>query len=60
MVDTAQEKSQELWLRYKSDDHAQKGRKAMWAIIHNALGIGMSKTAEPAVAAQPETQNMPF
>ena len=64
MVDTVQEKSQELWIRYKSDDYAQKGRKAMWAIIHNALGFGMSKTAEPAVAAaavsQPETQNMPF
>ena len=57
-VDTVQEKSQEIWLRYKSEDHAQKGRKALWATIHNALGI--SKTEEPAVAVQPETQNMPF
>jgi len=55
-IDTVQEKSQELWLRYKSEDHAQKGRKAMWAVIYGANG--MSKT-EPA-AAPAETQKVPF
>jgi len=57
-VDTIQEKNQEVWFTYKSDDHAQKGRKALWAIIYSANGI--SRTTEPAVAAQPETQNVPF
>jgi hypothetical protein len=59
MIDTVQEKSRELWLRYKAEDTAQRGRKSLWAAIHNALG--MSKTAESAVAvAQPEAQNVPF
>jgi hypothetical protein len=58
MTDTVQEKSQEVWFRYKSEDHAQKGRKALWAVIYSANGL--SKTREPAVAAQPEAQNLPF
>lgn len=59
IVDTVQEKSQELWLRYKSDDYTQKARKALWAVIHTALG--MAKTAESSAAVvQPEAQNVPF
>jgi hypothetical protein len=57
-VDTIQEKSQEVWFRYKSDDHAQKGRKALWAIIHSANG--MSKTAESTAPVATETAKMPF
>jgi hypothetical protein len=57
-IATVQEKNQEIWLRYKSDDHAQKGRKALWAAVHNANG--MFKTETPAVAGEPEKQNMPF
>ena len=57
-VDTAQEKSQEIWFRYKSEDHAQKGRKALWASIHAANG--MHKPAEKPRVEQPVSDAVPF
>jgi hypothetical protein len=56
--DTAQEKSQELWIRYKSEDHAQKGRKALWAAVHAVNG--MSKTVEKPRMEQPVCEAVPF
>jgi hypothetical protein len=58
-IETAQEKSRELWFRYKSEDHAQKGRKALWASIHAVNG--MSKPPEqPKVEVKPVSDGMPF
>ena len=58
-IETLQAKSQELWLRYKSEDHAQKGRKALWASVHGALGLSKPAAAKTA-APQPVTSSMPF
>jgi hypothetical protein len=57
-VESAQEKSQEIWLRYKSEDHATKGRKALWASVHNAHG--MSRPPEKTEVAQTETATVQF
>jgi hypothetical protein len=57
-VETCEEKNRELWLRYKSEDHARKGRKALWACVHSANGMSNSdaKVEEPA----PVADSMPF
>jgi hypothetical protein len=52
-VETAEAKSQEVWLRYRSEDHAQKGRKALWASVHSANGMSKSAAAQPAASAMP-------
>ena len=57
-VDAAQENSREVWFRYKSEDHAQKGRKALWASVHAANG--MHKPAEQPKVAQPVSDKTPF
>jgi hypothetical protein len=58
-VETTQEKSQEIWLRYKSEDHARKGRKALWAAVHGANGL-TKPTVEKTEAAQPAPSAVPF
>jgi hypothetical protein len=63
-VETAAEKNREIWFRYTSEDHAQKGRKALWAAVHGVNG--MSNTAKgapastPADAARPNADTTPF
>ena len=58
-IETAQAKSQEIWLRYKSEDHAQKGRKALWATVHSVNGMSKS-AAEKTAVEQPATASVPF
>jgi hypothetical protein len=62
-VETAAEKNREIWFRYSSEDHAQKGRKALWAAVHGANGMstkdGASASA-PAEAARPNADTTPF
>lgn len=58
-MDTAEEKSQEIWLRYKSEDHAQKARKALWATVHSANGMS-SQAEKPPVAEQAVSSTLPF
>jgi|WetSurMetagenome_2_1015567.scaffolds.fasta_scaffold00378_12 hypothetical protein len=54
-VETVNEKSQDVWFRYKSEDHAKKGRKALWATLHTLNGrtpapAEKNTAAEPAVS----------
>jgi hypothetical protein len=58
-VETAEEKSQEVWFRYKSEDHAQKGRKALWATVHSVNGMVKAPEQAP-VAAKPASSGLPF
>jgi hypothetical protein len=46
-VATREERGTRLWLRYRSEDNARKGRKAMYAILHAANGLA-SPVEEPA------------
>jgi hypothetical protein len=61
-VDTADEQSREIWFRYKSEDHAQKGRKALWATVHGANGMSTDTTAAVASVAadRPNSDGTPF
>jgi hypothetical protein len=61
-IDTADEKSREVWMRYKSEDHAQKGRKALWAAVHGANGMSAKATtvSAPADAGGPKADTTPF
>jgi hypothetical protein len=61
-METVDEKSQEVWFRYKTEDHAQKGRKALWATLHHVNGSSAPADKEPALAAQqPVSSNgLPF
>lgn len=61
-MDTVDEKSREVWLRYKSDDHAQKGRKALWASLHNVNGVRSSAAADktPVTAQAASNNGLPF
>ncbi|NLW33450.1 MAG: hypothetical protein GXY77_18540 [Fibrobacter sp.] len=34
-IDTTDEKHNQIWLTYKSEDHAEKARKALYAAIHS-------------------------
>jgi hypothetical protein len=60
-METVDEKSREVWLRYRSEDHAQKGRKALWASLHNVNGV-QSKSEEKALATETAVANsgLPF
>jgi hypothetical protein len=58
-IDTAEEKSQEIWLRYKSEDHAQKARKALWATVHSVNGMS-SQAEKPPVAEKAVSSTLPF
>ena len=51
-VATVDEKSSEVWLTYKSEDHAEKARKALYAAIHN----NKDKTPEQLATATPENK----
>jgi hypothetical protein len=42
-LQTADEKNRELWMRYKSEDHARKGRRALWAVVHAVNGLSKPK-----------------
>ena len=41
-----------VWLRYTSEDNAEKGRKALFAAIHRANEVGTEKKEESAVPSQ--------
>jgi hypothetical protein len=59
---TADEKDREIWLRYKSEDHACKGRKAIWAALHSVNGLS-NTDAKPTgvkVEAMAGSDGMPF
>ena len=58
-VETAQAKSQEIWLRYKSEGNAQKGRKALWATVHSVHGLSRP-AVEKAAATAPVSNAVPF
>jgi hypothetical protein len=58
-LETAEEKSREIWLRYKSEDHAQKARKAMWGTVHGINGMS-APTEKPPVAEQTVSNGLPF
>ncbi|HLV31478.1 MAG TPA: hypothetical protein VKY57_07920 [Chitinispirillaceae bacterium] len=38
-IDTTDEKHNQIWLTYKSEDHADKARKALYAAIHSVNRI---------------------
>lgn len=61
-IETADEKSREVWMRYKSEDHAQKGRKALWAAVHGANGMSTkdAPASAPADAARTNADTTPF
>ncbi len=61
-VQTADEKNREVWMRYKSEDHARKARKALWAVVHAANGLSNPKQQEPEEAAVKEvaSESCPF
>ena len=42
-VETADERNREVWMRFKSEDHARKSRKALWAILHAVNGLQKAK-----------------
>jgi hypothetical protein len=59
-LETANEKSQEVWFRYKSEDHAQKARKALWAVLHSVNGQSSAPAEKAAVAEQTVSAGLPF
>lgn len=59
-LETASEKSQEVWFRYKSEDHAQKARKALWAVLHSVNGQSSAPAEKAAVAEQTVSAGLPF
>ncbi|MBN1127710.1 MAG: hypothetical protein JXA71_01910 [Chitinispirillaceae bacterium] len=61
-METAAEKNREIWFRYKSEDHAQKGRKALWATVHGANGMsnGQKAAEAPATSGQTNADATPF
>lgn len=53
---TNSEQDTEVWLTYKSEDHAEKARKALYAAIHTVNNMTMEKpkpvsTVNPSIAA---------
>ncbi|MBN2035718.1 MAG: hypothetical protein JW768_03160 [Chitinispirillaceae bacterium] len=54
-LETAQEQNQEVWVRYKSEDHATKGWKALWASIYSANGMSGTSAAAPKTAEHDQT-----
>jgi len=46
-IQCSDEKNREVWLRYKSEDHAEKGRKALWAVVHSVNGMSKASAAKP-------------
>jgi hypothetical protein len=59
---THDDKNREIWLKFRSEDYAQKSRKAMWATLHNINGSKLSEikpVAEKAVATV-NADGMPF
>jgi len=50
-IDTAEERNKKVWLKYRSEEVAQKGRSALYACIHaaNRCEPVMSHTAAPIV-----------
>jgi hypothetical protein len=65
-VMTLDEKNREIWLRYREEEHARKGRKVMWAAIHTANGMTTTTAKQEngqAPVAQPEpvaAETVPF
>jgi hypothetical protein len=59
LLDTVEEKFREVWFRYKSEDHAQKGRKALWAAVHGVNGMSAPRDKTPS-AEQPVSNGLPF
>ncbi len=59
-LETANEKSQEVWFRYKSEDNAQKARKALWATLHNVNGQHAAPAEKAPAAEQAVSTGLPF
>ena len=52
-LDAKQEKSEKIWLTYKSEDHATKARRVLYAIIQDLYRTSIMESeqqVEPAVA----------
>jgi len=42
-------KARKFGSRYKSEDHAQKARKALWATVHSVNGMSTQAEKQPVV-----------
>jgi hypothetical protein len=58
-LNTTDEKSCKVFFTYKSEDNAEKGRKALYAIIHAANGM-VGEKEKPAVESTTASPNLPF
>ncbi|MBD3391435.1 MAG: hypothetical protein GF418_05250 [Chitinivibrionales bacterium] len=54
---TSDEKNRDVWIRYRSEEHARKGRKVMWAALHSANGLTASARQDDD--GQPVAQEAP-
>jgi hypothetical protein len=61
-LQTADEKNREVWMRFKSEDHARKGRRALWAIVHAVNGLSKPKDDpdEKSVVKEVAAESVPF
>jgi hypothetical protein len=64
-VETSDQNNQKIWLRYKSEENARKGRKALYASILSRNDTGDSSHAEETGETQQEetpapAENLPF
>jgi hypothetical protein len=50
-LDTAEEKYNKVWLRYKSEENAQKGRRALYAVLHSLKSQGSIEVKAEAAEA---------
>jgi hypothetical protein len=58
---THDEKNREVWLKFKTEDHAVKSRKAMWATLHSFNGVEQeSRPVEQKTAVAASSDGMPF
>lgn len=48
ILDSRNEKNNRIWLRYKSEDNAKKGRNALFASIHSVNNTTPAAEEEPA------------
>ena len=64
IVETSDDKSAKVWLTYKSQDFAEKGRKALYAVVHAAYDSvrpnSEKSPQEQPVAVAAETATLPF
>jgi hypothetical protein len=46
-IATPEERGSRVWLRYRSEENARKGRRAMYAVLHAANGLTSSDEGKP-------------